>query len=95
MTLRLMGYGPWTYIDSSSASTATTELDQTALGAVRVYVRVEAWKHLVNDRAKFQQFQQTPGNTDSTLLGLLQLGQKAENEWRLVRHDLARMRKAG
>lgn len=94
-TLTVWGYGAWTYIDSSSASTATTNLDQNGLLAVRTYVRAHAYESLIADRAKYQQYQQTPGNADATLLGLIQLGEKAQRTWRKKQAELRKMRKTG
>ena len=94
-TLQLWGYGGWAYISSSSASSASTDLDQSGLWALRVFVRVNAYKHLIADRAKFAQYQQQPGVQDATLAGMLALGSQARQEWKDVQRDLGRMRKTG
>lgn len=94
-TLQVFGYGPWAYIDSSSASSATTDLDQSALAAVRVFVQVEAFNRLTMNRAEFQQWQQTPGNTDVTALQMMSMARAATARWKTEATRLFRLRKQG
>jgi hypothetical protein len=94
-TLRLYGYGPWTYIDSSSSSSSTTNLDQRALWAVRKFVTLECFERLLVDRVKFQQYQQTPDGRDVTTLTLMQLRNQKRAEWAAEQSRLRLIRKNG
>jgi hypothetical protein len=94
-TLRMWGYGPWTYIDSSSDSTATTNLDRNALIAVRKYVAKEALILLANGRSRFQQAQQYPEDTDVGPIAILQYAAKADRRWQEERDRLGALRKSG
>jgi len=93
MTLQVWGYGPWTYIDSSSATSATTNLDQSALIAVAKYVSYGVYERLCSDRSKFQQMQQHPENTDVQPIALLQYRSAARQAWENQKRDLRFMRK--
>jgi hypothetical protein len=94
-TLRVWGYGPWAYIDSSSSSSATTDLDRIGLAAIPVFVRLAIYEELMVDRAKFAQYEAIPGANDATLLGILQLKESARRDWAQEVSRLRTMRKTG
>jgi hypothetical protein len=93
-TLRLWGYGPWTYIDSSSASTAVTNLDQPALDAVYEYVTWAAFERLCSDRSKFQQWQINPDNTNVQPITLYSLKEGAWRRWEKEKSRLRMVRRS-
>jgi hypothetical protein len=94
MVLQLKGYGPWGYIDQSSASSATTDLDQSALIAVQKYVTLGAYDRLCSGRAKFEQLQQHPETpADIQPITLIQLRRVAETAWEAEKKRLRFMRK--
>jgi hypothetical protein len=90
--MRLWGYGGYTQI---SVSSATTDLDTTAQWALRLFCRAEASAMLVMDRARFQQWQTASNNTDVTAIGLLQLSQEMSRRWEREVMRLRKLRKMG
>ena len=90
--LRLFGYARYIQL---SAATSTTELDQSAINAVISFAEAEAMMALMADRAKFQQWQATPGNTDVSLIQVASIQQRAEQRWRREQTRMRRMRKLG
>jgi hypothetical protein len=50
---------------------------------------------LANDRAKFQQYSQVPGNTDITPLSIASEAQMWRQEWKDTQSDLRVARKVG
>lgn len=72
-----------------------TDLDNLGIVAVRTYVRYKAFMALANDRAKFQQYSQVPGNTDITPLSIASEAQMWRQEWKDTQVDLRVARKAG
>lgn len=91
-TLRGFGYGRYVQL---SASTATTDLTTSAIWAVRVFAQAEAFQRLLNDRAKFQQWQSDTNNSDVSALGLASLMGQARSRWDRERGRMRRMRKTG
>ena len=91
-TLKAWGYGRYVQL---AASTSTTDLDQSGIWALVSYCQAEGLQQLVNDRAKFQQWQSNTNNTDVTALALAQLASAAQNRWRRQQQRLRRMRKGG
>lgn len=91
-TLRAFGYGAYIQL---SVSSSTTDLDTDAIWAIRVFAQVEAFERLLADRATFQQWQASPGNTDITALGLAQLSRSARARWLTEQQRLRRLRKVG
>lgn len=91
-TLRIFGYGRYTQL---SASSATTDLPTEALWALRTFCKAQAFDALIMDRGRFQQWQTDQTNTDTTLGGLLAAAQQARQDWRLEMRRLRRMRKLG
>jgi hypothetical protein len=93
MRLEVWGYGPWTYVDSASASTDTTNLPEGALQALYVFVQVEAFHRLAVDRAKFLQWQATPGNTDVSAIALASIAREQERRWTDQQARLRKLRR--
>lgn len=91
-TLRLWGYGRYTQLTGDSDS---TDADTAGINAVVVYCEVEAYQALLANRAAFQQWQASPGNTDTTFLGLNQTAFSVRNRWAEEQRRLRRMRKLG
>lgn len=91
-TLRLWGYGNWTQL---SVSSATTDLSTTAQWALRLFCQSEALGLLLIDRAKFQQWQTASNNTDVSAIGVAQLYQIASRRWEREVSRLRRLRKTG
>lgn len=89
-TLRAFGYGAYTQL---SASTSTTDLDTSAQWAVRVFAQAEAFQRLMNDRAKFQQWQSDSNNTDVSIVQLASVMSQARQRWRDEKQRLRRLRK--
>ena len=89
-TLRAFGYGRYVQL---SADTATTDLSQSLIWALRVFCQSEAFGRLLADRSTFQQWQSTPGNTDVTATGLAQLYLTARRRWQEERARIRRMRR--
>jgi hypothetical protein len=102
-TLRVYGYKPWlsispTYTTASvaiSPSTVTTDLNDRAQYAVKVFVAAEALSMLMFDRAQFQQWTVVGGNTDVTALGLNNLAAAAQARWRLEKTRIRTIRRLG
>jgi hypothetical protein len=93
MTLMIWGYGPWTYIDSGSASSATTNLDQRAVTAVRKFVMFEMVDRLITDRVKFRQLQMQPESTDLSSIALEAYRRALKDGWERELTQLKTMRK--
>lgn len=91
-TLRAFGYGGYIAL---SVSSATTDLDASGEWAVRVFAQVEAFERLMADRATFQQWQASPGNTDVSAMGLASLARTARQRWLTEQQRLRRLRKIG
>jgi len=86
-TLRIFGYS--TFIQLSS-STSTTDMDTSAINAVRVWAQAEAFNRLLSDRVAFQQWQVQSGNSDVSALSMNQIA--LSNQQRVKREE-ARLRK--
>lgn len=93
-TFRVFGYGAWAPITIGTSS-STTDLDTRAQYAVKVFVEAEALTMLMYDRAQFQQWQVTAGNTDVTALGLNNLALAAQQRWRQEKARIRGFRKQG
>jgi len=102
-TLRVYGYKPWGAINPTyttagvaiSPSTVTTDLNNRAQYAVKVFVAAEALSMLMFDRAQFQQWTVVGGNTDVTALGLNNLAAAAQARWRLEKTRIRTIRRLG
>ena len=88
--LRIWGYGPFTQI---SVASATTDLDQRRIWALRAYCKAEAFYALLMDRAKFQQWQTDQTNSDVSLNQLAIDANLAQRQWQRARARLRAMRK--
>jgi hypothetical protein len=86
-TLRIFGYSTFIQL---SASTSTTDMDYSAINAVRVWAQAEAFSRLLSDRVTFQQWQVQSGNSDVSALSMNQIA--LSNQQR-VRREEARLRK--
>jgi hypothetical protein len=93
-TLNIVGYGPWTQINTAQTSSATN-LDTTAQNAVKVYVEAEALTMLTFDRAQYQQWQVSSGSSDISALGMNNLALAAQQRWRQEKNRIRRFRKGG
>jgi hypothetical protein len=93
VTLRVWGYGPWAYIDSSSASSDTTDLDQAGLEALNVFVQVEGFNRLTVDRTKFLQWRKAPENYDTSSSAFYYLARQVEDRWSKQKARLFRVRR--
>jgi hypothetical protein len=93
MSVEVWGYGPWAYIDSSSGSAATTDLPLSGRAALFVFCQVEAFHRLAVDRAKFLQWQATPGNTDVSAIGLASIAREQERRWTAQAARLRKLRR--
>jgi hypothetical protein len=91
-TLRAYGYGAYTQL---AASSSVTDLDTSGQWAVRIFAQVEGLFHLINDRAKFKQWQTDPQNTDVGLLALNQMYGAASSRWARQVQRLRTIRKLG
>jgi hypothetical protein len=91
-TLTAFGYGRYIQL---SADTSTTDADTAGVNAVRIFCQAEAFGRLLADRAAFQQWQASPGNTDTTLLGLSQVAFSWRRRWQEEQRRLRRLRKLG
>lgn len=74
---------------------ADTDLDTLGIVAARTYVRYKAFTALANDRAKFQQHSQLPGNEDITPLSIASEAQMWRQEWKDQQASLRVARKVG
>lgn len=88
--IRLFGYGRFAQLSSSSD---TTDMDSTAIWGMRVFARSEAYDKLLQDRAKFQQWQAQTNNTDVTAAVLNGIAFSARRRWKEERDRLRRVRK--
>ena len=93
-TLNVVGYGPWTQINTAQTS-SITNLDTTAQNAVKVYVEAEALTMLTFDRAQYQQWQVSSGSSDISALGMNNLALAAQQRWRQEKNRIRRFRKGG
>lgn len=93
-TLNIVGYGPWTQIDTAHQS-SITNLDVTAANAVKVFVEAEALTMLTFDRAQYQQWQVSSGSSDISALGMNNLALAAQQRWRQEKNRIRRFRKGG
>jgi len=91
-TLRLWGYGRYTQLATDNDA---TDADTAGVNAVRVFCQVEAFQRLLANRVTFQQWQASPGNTDTTVLGMNQIAFSAQRRWEREQRRLRRMRKLG
>jgi len=91
-TLRAFGYGGYVAL---SVSSATTDLDASGEWAVRVFAQAEAFERLLADRATFQQWQSSPGNTDVSAMALATLARAARQRWLTQQQRLRSLRKRG
>lgn len=90
--LRAWGYARYTQL---SASTQTTDVDTSGLWAVRVFAQAEAFQRLMNDRAKFQQWQSDSNNTDVGMLQLASVMSQARARWADEKRRLRKLRRLG
>lgn len=86
-TLRIYGYTGFVQL---SVSSATTDMDVSAIAAMRVWVQAEAFNRLLSDRVAFQQWQVQSGNSDVSALSLNQIA--LSNQAR-IRREETRMRR--
>jgi len=93
-TLKIVGYGPWTQINTAQTS-SITNLDTTAQNAVKVYVEAEALTMLTFDRAQYQQWQVSSGSSDISALGMNNRALAAQQRWRQEKNRIRRFRKGG
>jgi hypothetical protein len=93
-TLNVVGYGPWTQINTAQTS-SITNLDTTAQNAVKVFVEAEALTMLTFDRAQYQQWQVSSGSSDISALGMNNLALAAQQRWRQEKNRIRRFRKGG
>ena len=93
-TLNVVGYGPWTQINTAQTS-SVTNLDTTAQNAVKIYVEAEALTMLTFDRAQYQQWQVSSGSSDISALGMNNLALAAQQRWRQEKNRIRRFRKGG
>lgn len=89
-TIQAWGYGRYVQL---SASTQTTDMDQSGVWAVLAFARAQALENLVNDRAQFQQWQSNSNGTDVTELAMLQTARAAWTTFDRQRQRLKRLRK--
>lgn len=90
--LRIFGYGRYAQL---SVSSATTDLNQTGIWALRSFCKSEAFYALLYDRARFQQWQTDQTNTDVSLIQLAQFANLAQRTWSREQQRLRRLRKLG
>lgn len=88
--IRLYGYGGYIQL---SASSATTDLDQSAIWALVAFCQNKAFGRLAMDRGLYQQWQTESGNSDVSLAALASAREQARREWRDEMQRLRRMRK--
>jgi hypothetical protein len=86
-TLRIYGYTGFVQL---SANTSTTDMDVSAISAMRVWVQAEAFNRLLSDRVAFQQWQVQSGNSDVSALSMNQIA--LSNQAR-IRREETRMRR--
>jgi hypothetical protein len=91
-TLRIYGYAGYVQI---SSNTATTDMDTSAVNAMRVWVQVEAFNRLLSDRVAFQQWQVQSGNSDVSALSLNQIALSNQARIRREESRLRRIRRLG
>lgn len=86
-TLRIYGYTGFVQL---SANSSTTDMDVSAISAMRVWVQAEAFNRLLSDRVAFQQWQVQSGNSDVSALSMNQIA--LSNQAR-IRREETRMRR--
>jgi hypothetical protein len=91
-TLRIFGYTGFVQL---SSNTSTTDMDTTALNAMRVWVQAEAFNRLLSDRVAFQQWQVQSGNSDVSALSLNQIALSNQARIRREESRLRKMRRLG
>ena len=91
-TLRIFGYTGFIQL---SSNTSTTDMDTTALNAMRVWVQAEAFNRLLSDRVAFQQWQVQSGNSDVSALSLNQIALSNQARIRREESRLRKMRRLG
>lgn len=91
-TLRIFGYSTFIQL---SASTSTTDMDTTAINAVRVWAQAEAFSRLLSDRVAFQQWQVQSGNSDVSALSMNQIALSNQQRVRREETRLRKMRRIG
>lgn len=91
-TLRIFGYS--TFVQLSS-STSTTDMDVSAINAVRVWVQAEAFSRLLSDRVAFQQWQVQSGNSDVSALSMNQIALTNQARVRREESRIRKMRRLG
>ena len=91
-TLRIFGYS--TFVQLSS-STSTTDMDTSAINAVRVWSQAEAFSRLLSDRVAFQQWQVQSGNSDVSALSMNQIALSNQARVRREETRLRKMRRLG
>jgi len=84
----------WVFRVDSSDST-TSNLDTTALNAVRVWAQAEAFSRLLSDRVAFQQWQVQSGNSDVSALSMNQIALSNQQRVRREETRLRKMRRLG
>ena len=91
-TLRIYGYTGYVQL---SANTSTTDMDTSAINAMRVWVQAEAFNRLLSDRVAFQQWQVQSGNSDVSALSLNQIALSNQARIRREESRLRKMRRLG
>lgn len=91
-TLRIFGYTGFVQL---SSNTSTTDMDVTALNAVRVWAQAEAFSRLLSDRVAFQQWQVQSGNSDVSALSLNQIALSNQARVRREETRIRRIRRLG
>jgi hypothetical protein len=89
---QLFGYAR--YIELTSDST-TTDAPAEVINAILTYSQMEAYGRLTQDRAAFQQWQGSPGNTDVSENELEQLRRGSVARWNAETRRLRVMRRTG
>lgn len=87
----VFGYGPYSTLN---ADLDVCDAPTTVINGARVFVQMEAYGRLTQDRAAFQQWQSSPGNTDVSENELEQLRRGAVARWNMERQRLRRMRRS-
>jgi hypothetical protein len=72
-----------------------TDLDEAGIFAGLIFVQMRAYRRLSIDRAKFQQFQQNPENSDVTMASLMGSYSSVRQDWEDKKVELRSIRKVG
>jgi len=85
----------WGYRNRStlSADNESLEGDADIEQSVRTYALLEGYQRLVNSRALFQQWVQTPGNSDVSPTQLMGFAQTYESQWQRIRQQMRKLRR--